>query len=439
MSTVSIHYGKTVGDIKIMHAVNNGPYPAREDQKRGNAPAYAAARIPYARTHDAAFDSRYGGEHTVDVHNIFTNFDADPYDPASYDFSCTDKYMQDIFSVGTKPFFRLGSKIEHGVKKYGTLPPKDFKKWAVICEHIIRHYTEGWADGFTYDMEYWEIWNEPDLDPDDSTNKRCWGGTEAEFAEFYTVAAKHLKSCFPHLKIGGPALAWCEEWLARFFDRIKEEHPPMDFLSWHWYGTKPTDIAEKAARIEKIARAAGYGDAESILNEWNYVRGWGDEFVYSIKSIIGMKGAAFTAACMSVGQNADFLDMLMYYDARMTGFNGLFDIYTMEPIKGYYPFYLFANLYELGRQAEAVSDDEDLYVTAATDGKKAAAMVTYYADDDNKNPKHVTLRFDGADMNGAKVWVVDETNTMNEYFGATVKDNAVELFAYRNTIFYVEK
>ena len=44
--------------------------------------------------------------------------------------------------------------------------PKDFKKWAVICEHIIRHYTEGWADGFFYDMPYWEIWNEPDLDSD---------------------------------------------------------------------------------------------------------------------------------------------------------------------------------------------------------------------------------------------------------------------------------
>ncbi len=439
MSTVRINYGSTVGKLKIMHAVNNGPYLAPADQKKGNAPAYEAARIPYARTHDAAFDSRYGGEHSVDVHNIFPNFDADPTDPASYDFPCTDKYMQDILSVGTKPFFRLGSKIEHGVKKYGTLPPKDFKKWAVICEHIIRHYTEGWADGFTYDMEYWEIWNEPDLDPDDSPNKRCWGGTEAEFAELYIIAAKHLKSCFPHLKIGGPALAWCEEWLARFLARIGKENTPMDFLSWHWYGTAPREVSEKAARIEKIARAAGYGSVESILNEWNYVRGWSDEWVYSIKTMIGMKGAAFTAACMSECQNTDFLDMLMYYDARMCGMNGLFDYYTMEPLKGYYPFYLFANLYELKNQAEATSDDEDIYVTAATNGEKKAAMITYYADDDNKNPKHLTLTFEGADMDGAKVYVLSETSTMNEYYGATVKDNTVDLFVYRNTVLYLEK
>ena len=48
-----------------------------------------------------------------------------------------------IEAAGTKVFYRLSHRIEHEVKKYGTLPPKDFKKWAVICEHIIRHYTEG--------------------------------------------------------------------------------------------------------------------------------------------------------------------------------------------------------------------------------------------------------------------------------------------------------
>ena len=63
-------------------------------------------------------------------------------------------------------------------------------KWAEICEHIIRHYNEGWADGFYYNIEYWEIWNEPD-------NSQMWTGTPEEFYELYRVAANHLKSCFP--------------------------------------------------------------------------------------------------------------------------------------------------------------------------------------------------------------------------------------------------
>ena len=61
----------------------------------------------------------------------------------------------------------------------------------------IRDSNYGWADGFKLNMPYWEIWNEPDLDPDDSQNKRTWGGTKAQFFELYETAAKHLKSCFP--------------------------------------------------------------------------------------------------------------------------------------------------------------------------------------------------------------------------------------------------
>ena len=137
-----------------MHAVNNGPVVAGKDQTRGNQEYYRRARLPYARTHDAAFYSGYGGEHTVDISAIFPNFDADVNDPNSYDFPCTDHYMKQIIEYGTKPFFRLGSKIEHGVKKYGTIPPKDFHKWARICEHIIRHYNEGWANGFKYNIKY---------------------------------------------------------------------------------------------------------------------------------------------------------------------------------------------------------------------------------------------------------------------------------------------
>ena len=35
--------------------------------------AYRAARIPFARTHDAAFCADYGGEHTVDISAIFVD------------------------------------------------------------------------------------------------------------------------------------------------------------------------------------------------------------------------------------------------------------------------------------------------------------------------------------------------------------------------------
>lgn len=134
-----------------MNAVNNGPavrYPIAEGSKQ--VEQFKEMNIPFVRNHDAAFYAYYGGSHTVDIHNIFPDFDADPYDPASYDFTLTDEYNKVIMMSGAEVFYRLGSKIEHESKKYGTLVPKDFKKWAVICEHIIMHMNEGWADGYHF-------------------------------------------------------------------------------------------------------------------------------------------------------------------------------------------------------------------------------------------------------------------------------------------------
>ncbi|MBP3495772.1 MAG: hypothetical protein J6K52_06135 [Clostridia bacterium] len=439
MSTVKIDYSNTVGKIKVMHAVNNGPVVTGKEQSRGNELSYKQARIPYARVHDASFFAGYGGEHTVDVHAIFPNFDADVNDPQSYDFACTDLYISQIINSGAKPFYRLGSKIEHEIKKYGTIMPKDFQKWAEICEHIIRHYTEGWANGYKYDIEYWEIWNEPDIDPDGATNKKCWSGTEADYIRFYIVSSRHLKACFPHLKIGGPASVGDEAFMERFLQAIsKEGNVPLDFFSWHWYWTEPTDVSIKGSRIKRMLEKYGYGNVESILNEWNYVRDWTKEFVYTIKQIIGMKGAAFISACMSAGQNNPDIDMLMYYDARPGAFNGIWDFYTYEPLKGYYSFYMYANLYDLGTQAENSSDDENVYVVSATNGDKVGAMITYYTENDNENSKFVDIEISGKDMSGAKMYLLDENNTYTPYTKTVFIDNKLNIRMERNSILYIE-
>ena len=141
MDKISINFENITGKIKPMHAVNNGPLKASSvEQSRGNFDEFKAARIPYARNHDASFCSAYGGEHAVDVNAVFPDFNANPYDTRSYDFALTDDYVKVINDAGCKVFYRFGSKIEHWRKKYGTIVPADFHNWAVICEHIIRHF-----------------------------------------------------------------------------------------------------------------------------------------------------------------------------------------------------------------------------------------------------------------------------------------------------------
>ena len=411
MSNITVDFSKTLGRVKPMHAVNNGPvYKFAEDQRITNLYAYRDAGIPYARNHDASFYATYGGEHTVDVNFIFPDFDADPYDPDSYDFCLTDEYLKVIEFAGTKVFYRLGSKIEHTKKKYNTLPPKDFKKWAVICEHIIRHYNYGWADGFNMGIEYWEIWNEPDLDSDDSEHKRCWGGTKAQFFELYDVAAKHLKSCFPELKIGGPALAHNMQWAEDF---LKQLEAPLDFFSWHIYTQDPKNILARTQEVRKMLDRYGFEKTESILNEWNYVRGWNDDdWIYSLKSEKGLKGASFTAGTMCIEQYSS-LDMLMYYDARPCGMNGLFCTdFVNECLKGYYPFKMFNELYKLKNCVQVECDSDEIYACAAKDEKRAAVMLTHFSDDDSTQPKEVEIKLSNLSAAKAEIFLLDEENDL---------------------------
>ena len=257
METISFDLTKRLGAFKPLNAVNGGPWHKRHanDQWRSNLEDYRRARIPYTRNHDANLaGSVYGGPYTVDITAIFPRFEADENDPASYDFACTDESILVPLEAGTKTFFRLGQSIEHQIRKHGTLPPRDFAKWARVCEHIIRHYNEGWANGFRLGIEYWEIWNEPDIDPDDSANKRMWGGTRAQFFDFFETAAKHLKGCFPELRIGGPALCWDEDWADDFLREMNRRGAPLDFFSWHIYTADPRELPE-AHKLSAVSYA----------------------------------------------------------------------------------------------------------------------------------------------------------------------------------------
>ncbi|MBQ8510003.1 MAG: hypothetical protein IJ493_08870 [Clostridia bacterium] len=427
-----IDYTKTIGAIKPMNAVNNGPvYTKNADQNAGNLPAYTAANIPYARTHDAAFFSRYGGEHTVDITAVFPNFDADPLDPASYDFHYTDEYAETIMAAGTQVFFRLGQKIEHGSKKYGIIPPKDFHKWAVVCEHIISHMNEGWADGHHYGIVYWEIWNEPDL------YGKCWMGTPAEFYDLYIITARHLKSRFPHLKIGGPAVtSFNEKWLRPFFARMRDENVPFDFYSWHRYSRTPDDVAKQAALHRALLDEYGFTETESILDEWNYVKGWGgEEWTYSLYTETHIKGAAFIASTMSACQRV-LVDMLMYYDARPCGMNGLFAQSGFGTLKGYYPIKTWGEMLSMNECAVSC-DLPEIYATAAASAGGKLAMITYYTDRADALPKTFKVEAAGLENDEIHVFLLDEAHDLTEVETICADEGSFWLTMQPNTVIVI--
>ena len=455
---VAVDPAKELGAVKPMHAVNNGPSVKKPggDQKNGNFGEYKAARIPFARTHDS-INCVAGGAHTCDINAVFPDFDADESDPKNYDFVFTDHYLDNIRRAGTEVFFRLGQTIEHGPKKYGVLPPKDFAKWARICKNVIRHYNEGWGwgmdNGWTtrnvawsnqFNIVYWEIWNEPDLDPSDGElpkNPRCWGGTVTNFFRLFETVAKHLKGKFPHLKIGGPAICGRFDWGERFLAYCRDNAVPLDFFSWHTYANEPRQIADNVDLVRRLMDKYGFQRSESILNEWNYVKGWVDDWQYSLEVESGrfnQKGAAFVMSTMIDCQSKP-VDMLMFYDARTSSnMNNMFSRPTLQPLKGYYPFYAWSKLVGCGTQVlctvregrEEVSDANTGTVFKSENGKpvgsfravagkgadgSGALIVARYSDDDNVTDiAGVTISVSGVSLAGARCHITDSVRTYTE-------------------------
>ncbi|MBQ8407319.1 MAG: hypothetical protein IJY39_00495 [Clostridia bacterium] len=407
---VSFDFNNVTSQMKPLHGVNNSPTALR-----GPVKTFTDAGIPYMRTHDSM--GAFGGTHYIDIPNIFRDFDADENDPASYDFAFTDAYIGNIIKSGTQIFYRLGVTIENSwdIKAYNIYPPKDFHKWARICEHVIRHYNEGWAEGFHHGIEYWEIWNEPENPP-------MWRGTKEQFYEFYSVAANHLKKCFPNLKFGGYAgcgFAYVTghqkndfyKSFVTFFDEFldyisaPETKAPLDFFSWHIYIADPNVIAAHAKYVREKLDEKGFTETEHMLNEWNRMYA---DVPESYEEMRNHKGASFCAQTFAIMQESS-LDKAMYYDAYPARrYCGLYTFPGYRPTKTYYSFYAFNRLYRLGGcVGTKVFGGSQVSAMAATDGEGKAILLANYYDKEQT----VELTLEGIGEVQFEQYVIDEDRT----------------------------
>jgi len=252
-ATIDVDFSKPVGTVKPLQQVHGGPIP----RQRGAAQLheqYKQIGVDYVRPQD--------NWPFFDIDCIFPRMEADASSEASYNFSSTDPHVRAIKSIGADVFYRLGYS-------WGgpNTPPSDYEKLAEICKHIVMHYNQGWAKGFRYGIQYWEIWNEPN-------NKVFWTGTADQFYRLYDTIARILKTADPSIKVGGPAVAIQlagTGFLDGFLQFCKLRNSPLDFVSWHIYtqGLGPQLIAAKAFEVQSLLNQHGFDKAENILSEYN--------------------------------------------------------------------------------------------------------------------------------------------------------------------------
>ena len=392
MDTVTVFREPSERPVPPLNGVNGGPvsFNFRRDARE----LFREAHIPYCRLHD--IEGPLGGGKFVDVRNVFPLWELDEDDPASYDFTFTDEYLRAIRDSGAEPFYRLGETIDHGYLKAHVRPPKDPRKWAKICLNIVRHYNEGWANGFHYGITYWEIWNEPENPP-------MWTGTKEEYFALYRETANLLKREFPALKVGGYAscgvyaafnenatdfyrsfITWFDDFLA--FVKAPGTRAPLDFFSWHIYSSDPEEVVRHARYCREKLDAAGFGETESILDEWNY--SGKDKF----ERMRDMTGASFVSDVLCRLAAAKSVDAACYYDAQPhAAYGGLFIRNTVEPSRAYYALKAFGLLRALGKEA-GTGASTDLAFAAASDGRKSALLLSGF----EKEGREVLLDFPGA-------------------------------------------
>ena len=431
---ITVDFNKNLGTIKPLHGIGNAPLIGTNNKL---FPYLKQAGIPYSRLHDTG--GRFGGGCFVDINNVFRDFDKDPTDPDAYDFAFTDWLMKELVDHGVKPFYRLGTTIEnsHHIKSYFIYPPKDNLKWAKICEGIIRHYNEGWAKGFHYDIEYWEIWNEPDNEPNIEDNP-MWQGTMEEYFQLYEVTSNYLKERFPNIKIGGYASCgfyYLSEnvvesansstrtgYFIHFFKEFlkyitSEEHKsPLDFFSWHSYAG-PKENIKYAQFARNLLDEYGFTNTESILNEWNP----GIQFRGTSKD------CANIASMFCAMQKAP-VDKAMYYDGQVhTSYGGMFDPLKLDIFKAYYAFYAFDKLYTLSQEVECIVNNEEMYALAARKNNVGRVLIA------NPTDKEFKLSIEllcNSEILSSKMYVVDKDNNFDEINTETISADSMVLIEY---------
>lgn len=333
---------------------------------------FKTLRFPMVRNHDWSLNNP--NQRMIDVHHIFPLMHLDPSDERNYYFAPSDEVIRLVYEAGSKVFYRLGTSIEHTKDvHFNANPPEDFEKYAEVCAGIIRHYTKGWNKGFKYDMPYWEIWNEPE------GHNNMWTGTDEQFAEFFAIVLKRLKSEFPELKIGGPANCGFN---TKYIDLLKAECDKLgvkpDFYSFHMYGASQETVEYFANEPRKYLDKIGWTGVETCLNEWHFVRGWSgipyERLIYGKDGRHGINSAVFNIISFCIFQKSP-LDSAYYYGCG----TGTWGVARPDGSlnKNYYSLLMMRDMvYDFPNMAEISCGGDTTRVLAgiSDDGKSAAVL-----------------------------------------------------------------
>lgn len=199
--------------------------------------------------------------------SLFPDWDADPADPASYNFAATDRWVDAVHSCGAEVLFTFASAIPAG-----TAPALDLEKYGRVVEQIVRHFARGWAGGPTQPVRMFEFGDQPDF------GLLHFSGSPGQFFDMYEAFVSAVKRVDGELIAGGPSVAFPLNPEAPhregFLSFIRERRLPLDFFSFLWFADAtrdPMDFPVVARELRELLDSYGFADTRLMLSYWNYL------------------------------------------------------------------------------------------------------------------------------------------------------------------------
>ncbi len=288
----------------------------------------------------------------------------DPRDENNYYWTETDKQFQKVVDGGFSCQLQLGQGWRNMASwapfeqmkliGYQLNPDNPTNYWPNFNEisrkvapelfiKFLEHIWKKWNIEPNEDC-YVEFWNEPNIQtintvplcPDaltcsdsDFLNTKFlnyeWDGTPLEFFELFAIYSKEIKTLYPKVKIGGPAL-WnpgadsvqhpCNKrWMDLFFDYVKKNNVKMDFICWTLYSDNPDDFIRNYTIIQTYLDDIGYSHTEQVISE--YAINFGTETTLPNGRVIPNSllaiGAATATSLWITLQKLDNLKDAFYY------------------------------------------------------------------------------------------------------------------------------
>ena len=335
-----------------------------------------------------------------------------------YNFTELNDIARSLVQLGVRPYLAYCyvpslHRPEDG--DWRTFASDDAPWIEMVATFVEQARTSGLSIG------YHEVYNEPDLRDERTGEPVFYTGDLEDYLNLYTACALAIRSVDPLTPVGGPALASTaanHHWIPAFLDRVESHHLPLDFFSFHHYGTNSVHGAIDRV-FEYLAARPATAEVETHLNEYNsfavdYPRG-------------GLQDSHYMASALL----KDFHDMLarpgltrihwaQFLDSGNDNYSGMVTVHgNTKP--AYHAYQLYQHM-PTDRVATDV-DGSDIYALASSEPGRTEVLIFSRAGHANTVTVHLPNL--PATVHAVEVLTLDENHLIPTAQLATVHDERI--------------